>query len=123
MISYIRFQTGRSSAACSSLLGLSGLVGLGIAMACATPAPPPALFLSVTNELGRTISEIRTKSCGDLELAFVPIEGSRFGPGETRAIELPPTCVDLVAFDTRGRVVGEQRELTMLPEARWVLRR
>lgn len=93
------------------------------ATACAHPATSHALLLSISNELGRTIAEVRMKPCGDLEIAFVLVEESRIGAGETRGIELPPTCVDVVAFDTRGRIVGEQRELNMLPGASWVLRR
>lgn len=117
MTSFIRFASLRISIA----LFLS--LALGATLACRTPVQAHALVLSVSNRLGRTIVEIREKPCGDLELAFVPIEGSRLGPGETRGIELPSTCVDLVAFDSRGRVVGEQRGLTMVPGARWVLRR
>ena len=102
---------------------LSFLLLLGSAMACAQPEPSRVLVIDITNELGRTVSEIRQKPCGDLELAFVAIEDSRLAPGETQGIILPPTCIDLVAFDARGRIVGEQRGLTMMPGARWVLRR
>ncbi len=96
---------------------------VGSTLACAHAAPPPRLVLDVTNELGRAISEIRQKSCGDLDLAFVIVPDSRIAAGQTRGIELPRTCVDIVAFDARGRVVGEQRALKMLPGASWVLRR
>jgi hypothetical protein len=99
------------------------LVALMVSTGCRTPVSTSLLVLTVTNDLGRTISEIRKKPCGDLGLALVPIEDSRFGPGETRGVVLPPTCVDLVAFDSHGRIVGEQRGLTMLAGARWVLRR
>ncbi len=117
VISCIRFEISRFWVVWSIPLVL------GAAIACGTPVPKRAFVLSVSNELGRTITEIRKKSCGDLELAFVPIEDSRLGPGETRGVVLPPTCVDLVAFDSRGRIVGEQRGLTMRPGARWMLRR
>jgi hypothetical protein len=109
-------------------LGLSRqnhrLLVLFVAMvACASPPPTRTLVLQVTNEQGRTIAEIHSKSCDDLELAFSPIEASRLEPGEKRGFVLPPTCVDLVAYDSRGRIVGEQRGLRMLPDATWVLRR
>lgn len=117
MISCIRFEIRRFWVVWSILLIL------GAAIACGTPVPKRVLILSVSNDLGRTLTEIRKKSCGDIELAFVPIEDSRLGPGETRGVVLPPTCVDLVAFDSRGRIVGEQRGLTLRPGARWVLRR
>jgi len=93
------------------------------AVACAASPPARLLVLQVSNELGRSIAEIHKKSCGDLDLAFSPIEGSAFAPGETRGLILPPTCIDLIAYDLRGRIVGEQRGLTMLPDASWVLRR
>ena len=80
-------------------------------------------MLSVSNELGRSIIEIGRKECDDLELALVPIGDSKLAAGETRGFELPPTRVDLAAIDGRGRLVGEQRGLRMLPGARWVLRR
>jgi hypothetical protein len=99
------------------------LLVVGVAVACAGPPTPRALVLDITNDLGRTVLEIRRKPCGDLELAFVSIKDSRLAPGQTHGIVLPPTCVDLVAFDVRGRIVGEQRGLKMLPGARWVLRR
>ena len=98
-------------------------IGLVAMVACASPPPPRLLVFQVSNELGRAIGEIHMKPCGDLELAFVPIEGSDMAPGESRGLLLPPTCVDLVAYDLRGRVVGEQRGLRMLPDASWVLRR
>ena len=100
------------------------LATLVASWACAQ-SPPPArtLVLNVTNELGRTINEIERKACDDPDTAFAPIEESRLAAGETRGFVLPPTCVDLVAFDARGRIVGEQRGLTMLPGASWVLRR
>jgi hypothetical protein len=92
--------------------------------ACAhPPAPARTLVLTVSNQLGRTISEIQRKACSDPETAFVPIAESRLGSGETRGFVMPPTCVDLVAFDGRGRIVGEQRDLVMLPGASWALRR
>jgi hypothetical protein len=100
------------------------MVVLLVAMvACAAPPSTRTLVLQVTNELGRTIAEIHRKSCDDLELAFSPLEASRLEPGEKRGFVLPPTCVDLVAYDSRGRIVGEQRGLRMLPDATWVLRR
>ncbi len=113
MISCIRFEIRRFWVVWSILLIL------GAAIACGTPVP----ILSVSNDFGRTLTEIRKKSCGDIELAFVPIEDSRLGPGETRGVVLPLTHADLVAYDSRGRIVGEQRGLTLRPGARWVLRR
>lgn len=93
-------------------------------ISCASPQPAAqSLVLEISNELGRTIAEIHTKSCDDLDLAFSPIDDSHFASGETRGLVLPPTCVDLVAYDSRGRIVGEQRGLKMRPDARWVLRR
>ena len=90
---------------------------------CATPEPRSTLTLRVSNELGRTISELRRKPCGDLELSFVAIEESRIESGAAREIQLPRSCVDIVAFDERGRIVGEQRNLKMMPGSSWVLRR
>jgi len=88
---------------------------------CASPSPR-TLVLSVSNELGRNIAEIWQKSCDEQESGLVEIENSKLRPGESRGFVLPPTCIDLLAFDERGRLVGQQRELSMLPGARWVLR-
>ena len=93
------------------------------AVACTKSLPAETLILQISNQLGRSISEIHKKPCGDLEISFTPIESSRFAPGESRGLVLPATCVDLVAYDSRGHIVGEQRGLTMRPGARWVLRR
>lgn len=114
------FVVGRLRRVLSAISIAVLLVG---SSACAKPAPDPTLPLRVSNELGRTISELRKKPCGDLEMAFVPIEKSRIRSGEVRAIDLPRTCVDVVAFDARGRIVGEQRNLKMMPSASWVLRK
>ena len=92
-------------------------------VACVSPPPARQLELRVSNELGRDIAEIRKKPCDDLEFAYVAIDGSNLAPGERRNIILPATCVDLVAYDAYGRIVGEQRGLEMLPGATWVLRR
>lgn len=107
MISCLRFEIVHFS--CSWLI----LLVLGAATACGTPTTTRLLVFSVTNEFGRTVTEIRKQPCGDLEFAFVPIEDSRLGVEETGG----------VAFDSRGRIVGEQRGLRMLSGARWVLRR
>ncbi len=92
-------------------------------LACTSPTARPEILLRVSNELGRDIAEIRKKPCRDLDLAYVPIPGSNLSPGEVRAIALPESCIDLIAYDSRGRIVGEQRGLEMLPGATWVLRR
>jgi len=99
------------------------LLALAGALSCAHAAPVRTLVLNVSNELGRPIGEIQRKACEEPETAFVKLEESHLSVGETRGFVLPPTCVDLIAFDARGRIVGEQRELTMLPGASWVLRR
>ena len=109
------FERPRRAAAL--LLALAGL------FSCAQAPPGRTLVLSVSNELGRPISEIQRKACEEPETAFVTIEESHLSTGETRGFVLPPTCVDLIAFDARGRIVGEQRDLTMVPGASWVLRR
>jgi hypothetical protein len=101
-----------------SLLGTTAVAG-----GCAGPRPATVLVLHVSNELGRPIAEIRRKACDETEAQFTPVEASRIEPGRTLGVELPPTCVDVVAVDGRGRIVGEQRELEMLPGATWVLRR
>ena len=99
---------------------LAALLGMA---SCASPPPPRTLVLRVSNQLGRPVAEIRSKSCEEGEYAMEPLEDSRLGPGDTKGFVLPPSCVDLVAYDERGRIVGEQRELRMLPGASWVLRR
>jgi hypothetical protein len=76
----------------------------------------------VSNQLGRAIAEIWQKGCDETDGELVELPDSRLRPGETRGFVLPPTCVDLVAYDERGRLVGQQRDLHMLPGATWVLR-
>ena len=107
------------------LILLFGLASILIAfISCAgPPSPPSQLVLFVSNELGRSVAEIHKKACDDLDLSFEPIEGSRLAAGERRGLVLPSTCVDLIAYDSRGHIVGEQRGLEMLPDAKWVLRK
>lgn len=111
---------GPAAAAFLLPLVAAGLVGMA---GCARPpAPRTPLVLSVANHLGRTIAEIRRKDCSEAESSLAALAESRIASGETRRFELPPSCVDLIAIDERGRVVGEQRGLRMLPGATWVLR-
>ena len=99
------------------------LIALTFSTSCATRRSNEALVLVVSNELGRTIAEIWRKDCTQPKSEFTEIKDSKLHPGEVGRFELPPTCVDLAAYDERGRLVGEQRDLRMLPGARWVLRR
>ena len=108
---------------CRLALVVSLLVVTVLTVACSSLAPARPLVFHVSNELGRPIGAIHQKPCGDLELAFSPIEDSDLAPGESRGFLLPSTCVDLIAYDLRGHIVGEQRGLVMLPDATWVLRR
>ena len=78
MISCLRFEIVHFS--CSWLI----LLVLGAVMACGTPTTTRLPVFSVTNELGRAITGIRKKPCGDLEFAFVPIEDLRLGVGPAR---------------------------------------
>lgn len=117
----------RSTATWTSSSGRLGAKAFGVLLivcmgiACSTPKPPRRLVLQVTNQLGRDIAEIQKSKCGDSN--SVVLEDSRIPAGQRRGFELPPTCVDLVAYDARGRIVGEQRNLKMLPGATWVLQR
>lgn len=117
----------RHSPSCPTPLRATGAAGalllLALGLACASPGPRPVLVLHVTNDLGRSIREIRTKACEAPEGDFAAVDESRIDPGRTLGVELPPSCVDVVAVDGRGRIVGEQRALEMLPGATWVLRR
>ncbi|MEZ4216173.1 MAG: hypothetical protein R3E88_06825 [Myxococcota bacterium] len=91
--------------------------------ACAAPAPERAPVLTIHNALARTVREVRVKPCEADDAAFRPLADVALRAGETRRVELPSTCIDLVAVDDRDRVVGEQRGLVMLPGATWTLRR
>lgn len=102
------------------------LLGLGLELAtsgCASAPPPRPLVLVVTNALGRSIEAVEVKDCDASPETFSALADSRFEHGEVRRFVLPPTCVDLVAYDARGRVVGRQSGLTMRHGAEWTLRR
>lgn len=99
------------------LLSMSGPVG------CRSHPEPSEAVLTVHNRLARAIFVIERKDCEQDDSAFAPIEDTRMRPGETRRVALPEGCVDLLARDTRGRVVGRQDDLRILPGASWVLRR
>jgi hypothetical protein len=122
-----RCFTNRSLGKCRSRKQSRARCWVALAMAagfaCASPPPPRTLVLSVSNQLGRPIAEIWQKDCDEADSGLVELENSTLQPGEERGFVLPPTCVDVLAFDERGRLVGQQRELHMLPGARWVLRR
>lgn len=98
-------------------------VCLGVGAACASAPPERPLVLVVTNGLGRPIEAIERKGCDEPESAFVVIEGSRLGAGESGRFVMPEGCLDLVAHDARGRLVGRQSGLYMRHGTRWALRR
>ncbi|MFK7898946.1 MAG: hypothetical protein AB8G23_24160 [Myxococcota bacterium] len=102
-------------------LSLIGLL-LWTVSGCASP-PPSRLVLTISNQSGRGITAVHQKDCEAGELELEPREDSEIRSGQTRRFVMPPSCVDLVAYDARGRVVGEQRAMTVIQGARWELRR
>ena len=101
-------------------LGLGGLTGF--ALGCATPVQAPPLLV-VKNGLDRPVESIQHKRCSAQDASFAPLDASRMHAGQTRRFPLLHHCVDLVALDDRGRVVGEQRGLPTANGVRWTLRR
>ncbi len=100
------------------------LLGSGAAIAlaaCANPPTPP-LVLTVKNASDERIEAIYMKPCGADDLAFQELPGTRLKPDHRVEVELPPHCIDLVAYEERGRLVGEQRGLRMLPGSSWIIR-
>ena len=103
----------RALAACPLLL---------LGLACATPAAAPPVLV-VQNALGRSVETIQQKGCNAPELEFASLDDSKVRAGQTRRFALSQPCVDLVALDARGRIVGDQRGLRTRNGARWTLRR
>lgn len=97
-----------------------GLAAGLLAAACASPPPAP-LSVRVHNRSGADVASISMKDCAGDEASFAPLPASELDPGRTVTIDLPDTCVDLVARDRRGRVVAEQRGLRALPGTTWTL--
>lgn len=105
-------------------IGCGAVLVSSIWMASCRSAPQAnATVLTVANRLNRTILAIERKDCEQGEAAFAPIEDTRMRPGESLRLALPSTCLDLLARDTRGNVVGRQDDLRLLPGASWVLSR
>ena len=101
-------------------VALCGL--LGFTLGCATPVQAPPLLV-VKNALGRPVESIQHKRCAAQDPSFAPLEDSRLNAGQTGRFALLDDCVDLVALDDRGRIVGEQRGLSTQNGVRWTLRR
>ncbi len=96
------------------------LVGALALLLPACAAPPPPKILEVVNRSRYAIVSVRETPCSGgegRELLRDEIER-----GQSRGLPLHEGCVDLVAIDYLGRIVGEQRGLVPLSDVTWTVR-
>lgn len=91
-----------------------------LAIACASPTPPP-VTLRIENWSERAIESIHIKPCEGEESELRVLPDSRLAAGASVMIDVPRRCSDLVAFDPRDDVVAEQRGLRVLPGTLWAI--
>jgi hypothetical protein len=91
-------------------------------LACASAPPPPPLTMRISNWSAAPVASIGYKPCGAPDSALNPVASSWIDVGESFDLVLPAECIDVLAFDAEGRVVGEQVRLKMLPGTTWALR-
>ncbi len=91
-----------------------------LASACSSQRPQRvAPLMHVTNASNTAIQSIRYEACDTPGSGYIPIDHRPLERGETVSFPLVPGCVNLKAFDVRGRIVGEQRSLRMIPGTTW----
>ena len=98
----------------------SGWPGLAAILVAACASPPPASVIEVVNHSRHSIASVVQTPCGGgdpQELLRDEIER-----GDSRRVSVTERCVDLMAVDSRGRIVGQQRELEVLSDATWTIR-
>ena len=97
------------------------VLGAGILVwACASPPLPP-VTVRVMNHSRVEIEGIRMKDCEADESTLTPVAGTELAVGSSTVIEVPSSCIDLVAFDRSGKIAAQQRDLHALPGTIWTI--
>ena len=99
----------------------SPMFGAGVlAWACASPPAP--VTVRVMNHSHNEIESIQMKACASDESALAPLPDTELDADSSMVIEVPSSCIDLVALDRGGEILGQQRDLRALPGTIWSIR-
>jgi len=103
---------------CSAWIALLAItIGIGCG-GSSTRRPSDLIF--IVNNTKTPIQSIRYERCDTPGSGQVPIPADRpFKPGEELRVKIIEGCVNLIAVDIEGDVVGRQRELRMKPGMVW----
>lgn len=101
------------------------VIGVGLAsfalfaMACTNTVPTPSVMY-IVNESGRRIAKLDYVPCGSEGTGRLEVNiGQGISVGQTKAVPILAGCVHLRALDAEARVIGEQRDLRMIPGTKW----
>jgi hypothetical protein len=100
---------------------LIGLLITGATAACATvETEKPQLI--VTNHSRHLVQAIRLRQCADQSTDYTDVPNSTLRSGHSVVIEVHDPCIDVLAVDKSGHVLGKQDRLRIPPKATWLIR-
>ena len=78
--------------------------------------------LTVTNESHHLVQAIRFRRCAEAPTDYTDIPNTTLRIGHSVDIEVHDPCIDVLAVDENGRVLGQQDRLRIPPKATWLIR-
>ena len=91
------------------------------ACACATVETEKPQ-LTITNNSRHLVQTIRFRQCGDTPTDYTDIPGTTVRIGHSLVIDVHDPCIDVLAVDENGAVLGKQDRLRIPPKATWLIR-
>ena len=91
------------------------------ASACAT-AETERRELTITNNSRHLVRAIRFRECTDNPPDYTDIPNTTLRIGHSVVIAVHDPCIDVLAVDENGRVLGKQDRLRIPPKATWLIR-
>jgi hypothetical protein len=104
------------STLCASLFAVTAIGG-----GCAT-VETERPQLTVTNSSRHLVETIRFRQCADPPTDYTDIPNTTLRIGHSVDIEVHDPCIDVLAVDENGRVLGQQDRLRIPPKATWLIR-
>ena len=90
---------------------------------CAMFLPPVEIKqLIVTNKSPHDITSIKLKLCDESDDQYVAISKISIAINTHIAIDISESCVDVIAVNAKGDIIGSQKRLRIPPKVSWVIR-
>ena len=98
-----------------------GLLIAGAIVACAT-VETERPELTVTNKSRHLVETVRFRQCADHATDYTDIPNTTLRIGQSVVIDVHDSCIDVLAVDEKGHVLGRQDRLRIPPKATWLIR-